>query len=92
LDRPLWWTSPCRSGRIGTPARTDAFRVEKIVKNRFTSIFARTPSKTEVQRLEGLGRDASKADVKWVVMADPAGHEFCVLRSLAEKGGSSNSD
>ncbi|MZD07046.1 VOC family protein [Streptomyces sp. SID5785] len=41
----------------------------------------------EVTRLLGLG--ATKADVgqgegrSWVVMADPEGNEFCVLRSLA---------
>ena len=26
-----------------------------------------------------------QADVTWVVMADPEGNEFCVLRSLADK-------
>ncbi|MEU6841447.1 VOC family protein [Streptomyces sp. NPDC046716] len=41
----------------------------------------------EVTRLLGLG--ATKADVgqgsgrSWVVMADPEGNEFCVLRTLA---------
>ncbi|WP_182525299.1 VOC family protein [Nocardioides dongkuii] len=41
----------------------------------------------EVARFEGLG--ARPADVgqagteSWVVMADPEGNEFCVLRSLA---------
>jgi len=41
----------------------------------------------EVARLEGLG--ARRVDVgqtgaeSWVVMADPEGNEFCVLRSLA---------
>ena len=41
----------------------------------------------EVARLEALG--AARADVgqgedvSWVVMADPEGNEFCVLRSLA---------
>lgn len=41
----------------------------------------------EVARLEALG--ARRADVgqtgaeSWVVMADPEGNEFCVLRSLA---------
>jgi hypothetical protein len=40
----------------------------------------------EVARLEGLGARRSDvgqgADVSWVVMADPAGNEFCVLRAL----------
>ena len=40
----------------------------------------------EVARLEGLGAHrvdvGQKADVTWVVMADPEGNEFCVLRAL----------
>jgi hypothetical protein len=38
--------------------------------------------------LESLGArrvDIGQDDVSWVVMADPEGNEFCVLRSLAEK-------
>ncbi|MGV9287240.1 VOC family protein [Streptomyces sp. NPDC003719] len=45
----------------------------------------------EVTRLLGLG--ATRADVgrgteerSWVVMADPEGNEFCVLRTLAPRG------
>jgi len=41
----------------------------------------------EVARLEALGArraDVGQADdVSWVVMEDPQGNEFCVLRSLA---------
>ncbi|MBA2953512.1 VOC family protein [Nocardioides sp. MAH-18] len=40
----------------------------------------------EVARLEALGArhaDVGQGDVSWVVMADPEGNEFCVLRSLA---------
>ncbi len=43
----------------------------------------------EVARLEGLG--ASRADVgqgsqvSWVVMADPDGNEFCVLKPLSRR-------
>ncbi|SEE02111.1 hypothetical protein SAMN05428945_6407 [Streptomyces sp. 2224.1] len=36
----------------------------------------------EVARLEGLGAvraDVGQGDVSWVVLADPAGNEFCVL-------------
>ena len=42
----------------------------------------------EVRRLEGLGAqrvDIGQVDATWVVMADPEGNEFCVLRSLADK-------
>ncbi len=38
----------------------------------------------EIQRLEELGAarvEIGQQDVPWVVMADPEGNEFCVLRS-----------
>src|SRR5207249_3029415 len=41
----------------------------------------------EVDRLLALGArrvDIGQGDVGWVVMADPEGNEFCVLRSLQE--------
>jgi len=41
-----------------------------------------------LRRLEGLGArcaEIGQVDVTWVVMVDPEGNEFCVLRSLAEK-------
>lgn len=44
--------------------------------------------RAEVERLESLGArrvDIGQIDVTWVVMADPEGNEFCVLRSLAER-------
>jgi hypothetical protein len=47
-------------------------------------------SQNEVARLLGLG--ATETDVgqgsdrNWVVMADPEGNEFCVLRTLAPQG------
>jgi hypothetical protein len=39
--------------------------------------------------LEALGArrvDIGQANITWVVMADPEGNEFCVSRSLADKG------
>lgn len=39
----------------------------------------------EVSRLERLGAsrvDIGQTDVSWIVMADPEGNEFCVLRPL----------
>lgn len=62
---------------------------EKVVKNRvhFDVSPIDCTQAEEVARLEALG--ARRADVgqgddtSWVVMADPAGNEFCVLRSLA---------
>jgi hypothetical protein len=41
----------------------------------------------EVERLIGLGArhaDVGQGEVPWVVLADPEGNEFCVLRSLDE--------
>jgi predicted enzyme related to lactoylglutathione lyase len=38
----------------------------------------------EVQRILALGArraDVGQGDVKWVVLADPEGNEFCVLRT-----------
>jgi hypothetical protein len=45
-----------------------------------------TTQAEEVARLEALGArrvDIGQGEVPWVVMADPEGNEFCVLRSLA---------
>jgi hypothetical protein len=60
----------------------------KTVKNRLhidVNPIDRTQAE-EVERLEKLGAkriDIGQGDVHWVVMADPEGNEFCVLRSLA---------
>ncbi|MFD7024414.1 VOC family protein [Promicromonospora sukumoe] len=61
----------------------------KVVKNRLHLDVSPIDAGTEdeVTRLLGLG--ATRADVgqepgeSWVVMADPEGNEFCVLRTLA---------
>ncbi len=66
----------------------------KSVKNRLH--FDLRPSATnrdeEVERLKGIGareiddqRDHYGPGIGWVVMADPEGNEFCVLRSEAER-------
>jgi hypothetical protein len=60
---------------------------DKVVKNRVhidLSPIDRTPEQ-EVERLIDLGArrvDIGQGDVRWTVMADPEGNEFCVLRSL----------
>jgi len=60
---------------------------DKSVKNRVhidVSPIDRTQDE-EVARLEGLGArrvDIGQGEQTWVVMADPEGNEFCVLRSL----------
>ena len=79
-----------RSGPVPPTMFLAAVPEDKVVKNRLhldLSPVDRSRDE-EVARLEALG--ARGADVgqtgeeSWVVMADPEGNEFCVLRSLAE--------
>jgi predicted enzyme related to lactoylglutathione lyase len=59
---------------------------DKAGKNRLHLDLRPKDQAAEVARLEGLGGRrvdvCQKADVTWVVMADPEGNEFCVLRPL----------
>jgi predicted enzyme related to lactoylglutathione lyase len=59
---------------------------EKRVKNRWHLDLAPDDQDAEVARLEGMGATrvdiGQGTDVSWVVMADPEGNEFCVLKSL----------
>jgi hypothetical protein len=59
---------------------------EKAVKNRLHLDLRPADQAAEVARLEGLGArrvDVGQgAKVSWVVLADPDGNEFCVLRAL----------
>ncbi len=57
----------------------------KTVKNRIHLDLRPDDQDAEVARLEGLGAtrvDIGQGEVSWVVMADPAGNEFCVLSPL----------
>jgi predicted enzyme related to lactoylglutathione lyase len=58
---------------------------DKATKNRIHLDLRPDDQDVEVTRLEGLGaRPVSVGqghDVTWVVMADPEGNEFCVLRA-----------
>jgi Glyoxalase-like domain len=59
-------------------------RERKVDKNRLHLDLRPTDQPVEVRRLEELGAqrvDIGQTDVPWVVMADPEGNEFCVLRS-----------
>ena len=61
----------------------------KTLKNRVHIDVSPVDSSTEEEavRLEALGArrvDIGQGDVRWIVMADPEGNEFCVLRSLSE--------
>jgi len=54
----------------------------KAVKNRLHIDLNPDDQAAEVARLEGMGAtrvDIGQGDVRWVVMADPEGNEFCVL-------------
>ena len=59
---------------------------EKVVKNRYHLDLRPEEQSAEVDRLVGMG--ATKVDigqgpeVTWVVLADPEGNEFCILRAL----------
>jgi hypothetical protein len=61
----------------------------KVVKNRLHLDLRPTDQAAEVQRLIGLG--ATRVDIgqgtecTWVVLADPEGNEFCVLRAFTEE-------
>ena len=57
----------------------------KAVKNRLHLDLRPLDQAAEVARLEALGArraDIGQGDVSWVVMADPDGNEFDVLRAL----------
>jgi hypothetical protein len=57
---------------------------DKVVKNRIHFDFRPDNQGAEVQRLTELGASkvaVGQRDASWVVMADPEGNEFCVLRA-----------
>ena len=58
----------------------------KTVKNRLHLDLRPDDQDAEVRRVEGLGARrvsvGQGADVSWVVLADPEGNEFCILRAL----------
>jgi len=60
----------------------------KMVKNRLHLDLSPVDRshEAEVERLIGLGArnaDVGQGKIRWTVLADPEGNEFCVLRSLA---------
>jgi catechol 2,3-dioxygenase-like lactoylglutathione lyase family enzyme len=61
----------------------------KVGKNRLHLEVRPDDQAAEVARLEALGArrvDVGQGpDVSWVVMGDPDGNEFCVLRALTEE-------
>lgn len=65
----------------------------KAGKNRLHLDLRPADQAAEVARLEGLGARRADVgqgpDVTWVVMADPGGNEFCVLKALPPAGAAS---
>lgn len=61
---------------------------EKVVKNRWHLDLRPDDQEAEVARLTSLGArkvDIGQGEPTWVVMADPEGNEFCILRALSEE-------
>ncbi|MGH9298080.1 MAG: VOC family protein [Acidimicrobiales bacterium] len=57
----------------------------KSVKNRLHIDLRPADQAAEVARVESLGAsrvDIGQGEVTWVVLADPEGNEFCVLKAL----------
>ena len=57
----------------------------KAVKNRLHLDLRPKDQAAEVARLEALGArrvDVGQGDVSWMVLADPDGNEFCVLKAF----------
>jgi hypothetical protein len=60
----------------------------KSVKNRLHLDLRPDDQGAEVARLLSLGAhhvDVGQGDVSWIVLADPEGNEFCVLRSRTQR-------
>ena len=79
---------PAGSHEDGVVADVLFLRVpeEKTIKNRLHLDLRPEDQQAEVHRLVGLGAMrvdvGQEASVSWVVLADPEGNEFCVLRAL----------
>ncbi|MGI8751039.1 MAG: VOC family protein [Acidimicrobiales bacterium] len=61
----------------------------KTVKNRLHLDFRPDDRDREVDRMLALGAtraDVGQGEVSWVVLADPEGNEFCILRTAGEAG------
>ena len=86
-DYYIQLTGPPGSGPTVLLVRTQD---EKVVKNRLHIDLSPTDrdQDAEVERLLALGATRADVgqgeDVSWVVLADPEGNEFCVLRTRVE--------
>ncbi len=89
LDLEHVWTGPSGGFLLADETRTTRLGLmpgsrEKEGKNRIHLDLRPDNQEVEIRRLEELGAarvDIGQFDVPWVVMIDPEGNEFCVLRS-----------
>lgn len=90
LDLEHVWTGPSGGYLLKTQGSASVSLAlmpcgdEKRGKNRLHLDLRPDNQDAEVRRLEDLGAvrvHIGQRDVPWVVMADPEGNEFCVLRS-----------
>jgi hypothetical protein len=85
-DDDEWVIEPQPDDPGATPLLFIRVPERKSGKNRLHLDLRPDDRDTEVSRLESLGAKridiGQGEDVTWVVMADPDGNEFCVLRAL----------
>jgi predicted enzyme related to lactoylglutathione lyase len=96
LDLEHVWTGPSggylleAQGSSSVPLALMPCGDEKRGKNRLHLDLRPDNQEAEIRRLEDLGAvrvHIGQRDVPWVVMADPEGNEFCVLRSVHSSTG-----
>ena len=78
------------AAKDGSKRRLAMFPVDEVKtgKNRVHFDLRPDDQEAEVRRLEELGArrvDIGQAETSWVVMADPEGNEFCVLRAMTDE-------
>jgi predicted enzyme related to lactoylglutathione lyase len=78
------------AAKDGSKRRLAMFPVDeqKTDKNRVHFDLRPDDQEVEVRRLEALGArrvDIGQGDAPWVVMADPEGNEFCILRPMTDE-------
>lgn len=89
LDLAHVWTGPSGGFLLADELGTTRLGLmpssgEKAGKNRVHLDLRPDNQEAEILRLEELGAsrvDIGQSNVPWIVMADPEGNEFCVLRA-----------
>ena len=72
------------AGVVATPYLFAGVPDDKVVKNRLHIDLRPDDQDAEVARAEAMGArriDIGQGDQTWVVLADPEGNEFCILRA-----------